>query len=230
MQHPDRRTVLQCIGVNCVGKIWRRRCQVLPSGATLSDKGEHGRMKVQMNRRQFVQTASTAAISGALLSGRATLAEPVRAHSANDRVQVGVIGPGSRGQELIRQLLHLPGVEIAAICDIYDPRFEQVNQLVGKSVPHTKEYQELLGRTGLDAFVIASPLAFHAEHVIAATKTKLPIYGEKSMGFTVDDSQRILKAIEESGTHFQIGHQYRYAPWIVESLARIAKGQIGDVT
>jgi predicted dehydrogenase len=192
-------------------------------------KKEHC-MTLSINRRQFVQSVSSAALSGAVFSGRSILAEPAPAHAANDRVQIGIIGPGSRGQELIRQLLHVPGVEIAAVCDIYDPRFQQVDRLVGKTVPYTKDYEELLARRGLDAIVIASPLPRHAEHVIAATRTGLPIYGEKSMGFTVADTQDILKAVVESKVIYQVGHQYRYAPWIIESVARIKRGEIGDVT
>ena len=81
------------------------------------------------------------------------LAEPAKA----DELRVGVIGPGSRGQELIRQLLHVPGVRIAAVCDIYEPRYAQVNQLVGSDVPHTREYRELLDRKDLDVIYIATP-------------------------------------------------------------------------
>src|ERR1700736_1183240 len=100
------------------------------------------------------------------LDGVRGIAEPATA----DELRVGVIGPGSRGQELIRQLLHVPGVRIAAICDIYEPRFTEVHRWRGETVPATKDYRELLDRKDLDAIVIATPLAHHAEHVLAALK------------------------------------------------------------
>src|SRR6516225_4264219 len=100
-----------------------------------------------------------------------------------EELRVGVSGPGSRGQELIRQLLHVPGVRSAAICDIYEPRYAQVNRLTGAEVFATKDYRELLERKDLDVIYVATPLAHHAEHVLAALKTGRPVYGEKAMGF-----------------------------------------------
>lgn len=182
-------------------------------------------MMKSMNRRQFVQGISTAAVTRAVFRA---VGEPT--HSANDRVQVGVIGPGSRGQELIRQLLHLPGVEITAVCDIYEPRFAQVNKLVGKSVPASKDYRELLARTDIDAVVIASPVSLHAEHVIATVRSGRPVYGEKALGFTPDDCKNIVAEVERSGQVFQIGHEYRYAAWVRESVKRIREGRIGEPT
>lgn len=178
-----------------------------------------------MNRRELLGGASAAWVAMGLESV-AGMAEPARA----DELRVGVIGPGSRGQELIRQLLHVPGVRIAAVCDIYEPRFAQVNQLVGSDVSHTRDYRELLDRKDLDAIYIATPLAHHAEHVLAALKTGRPVYGEKAMGFTPDQCAEIYKAASEPGALFQIGHQYRYAPWVRAAVEKIKQGDIGEPT
>ncbi len=177
-----------------------------------------------MNRREFLQTAALA--SAATLPGFGSQ----RRLSANDRLALGVIGPGSRGQELIRQFLHVPNVEIAAVCDVYEPRFAQVNQIAGKTIPSHKDYRELLARTDLDAIAIASPPSFHAEHVLTAIQSGRPVYGEKILAFTPQDCQAVVDAVEKSGVLFQIGHQYRYAAWITESVARIHAGKIGEPT
>jgi predicted dehydrogenase len=153
-----------------------------------------------------------------------------RAESTDGKFRVGVIGPGSRGQELIRQFLHVPNVEIVAVCDIYEPRFAQVNKLVGKSVPSCKDYRELLARTDLDAIVVATPPAHHADHVIAAVRSGRPVYGEKALGFTPDDCRNIVAEVEKSGQIFQIGHEYRYAAWVQESIKRVHEGHIGEPT
>ena len=178
-----------------------------------------------MNRRELLGGASAAWLAMGL-DGMRGLAETPHA----DELRVGVIGPGSRGQELIRQLLHVPGVRIAAVCDIYEPRYAQVNRLVGNEVPHTKEYGELLGRKDLDAIYIATPLAHHAEHVLAALKTGRPVYGEKALGFTPEHCAEIYKAASQPGALFQIGHQYRYAPWVRAAVEEIRKGKIGEPT
>lgn len=157
-------------------------------------------------------------------------AQPQRPMAANDRINVGMIGPGSRGRELLRQLLRVPGVEIAAVCDVYEPRFAQVDELVGKKVSAYKDYREMLERKDLDAIFVATPPMFHAEYALAAMKSGRPVYGEKTLGFSPEDCYSLVSAVKQSGQIFQIGHQMRYAPWIQEAVKRVHEGRIGEPT
>ena len=176
-------------------------------------------------------TGVRSALGSGLESGLLNPDAPGAQHAAGaGRLRVGVIGPGSRGKELIRQLLRVPDVEIAAVCDVYEPRFAEVNQLVGHPVPNTKDYRELIGRKDLDVIYVATPVAFHAEHVLAALRSGRPVYGEKAMGFTPEQCQEILHEASQPGRMYQVGHQYRYAPWVREALKRVQAGAIGDPT
>ena len=178
-----------------------------------------------MNRREMLGGASAAWLAMGLEGVRGP-AEPAN----TDELRVGMIGPGSRGQELLRQLLHVPGVRIAAVCDIYEPRYAQVNRLVGAEVPNTNDYRELLERKDLDVIYVATPVSLHAEHVLAALKTGRPVYGEKAMGFTPDECREIYAAASKPEALFQIGHQYRYAPWVQAAVDAVKKGKIGEPT
>ena len=176
-----------------------------------------------LNRREFLQAASASAALASSSFSRAAM-------PAVKPVRLGVIGPGSRGQENMRQFLHVPGVTIAAVCDIYPPRYAQVNRLVGAEIPATASYQELLARTDVDAVLIASPVSLHAEHVIAVARSGRPIFSEKALGFTVEDNQKIVDEVLRAKVLFQIGHEYRYAAWVKEAVARVQKGDIGKPT
>jgi predicted dehydrogenase len=175
-----------------------------------------------MNRRDFLQSAAAAAIAYPSLR---SVASP-----APNPVRLGIIGAGSRGQEDLRQFLRVPGVSVEAICDIYPERYGQVNRIAGKEVPHTIDPSELLARDDIDAILIASPVGCHAEHVIAAAKAKKAIYGEKALGFTVEDNHRIVEAVTANKALFQIGHEYRYASWAQEAIRRVHAGEIGTPT
>ncbi len=190
-----------------------------------------------MNRRRLLQGLSFSMLA-AKLSGTSALygqtqelqAKPARPLSANDRIQVGFIGPGSRGQELIRQLLRTPGVDIAAQCDVYEPRFAEVNELVGNKVPAYKDCRGLLDRKDLDVIFIATPPEFHASYSIAAMKTGRPVYCEKTIGFTPEDCSNVVATVRKTGQIYQVGHQMRYASWIVEGVNRVRAGEIGVPT
>lgn len=181
-----------------------------------------------MNRRRFLQGVSAAMVASGIESGFGRAEE--KRVSANDTVSIGVIGPGSRGQELIRQLLRNSGVRIAAVCDVYEPRFAEVDALVGALVPRHRDYREFLDRKDLDAVVVATPLYLHAQHVTAGLESGRAVYGEKSMGFTAADCESIRRTVAKTGKIFQVGHQYRYAPWFQDAVQRVRDHQIGQVT
>jgi predicted dehydrogenase len=187
-----------------------------------------------MNRRDVVQGLSLSMLSSKLWNrpllsqtGAVVQARPI---AANDRINVGFIGPGSRGRELVRQLLRVPGVEIAAVCDVYKPRFAEVNELVGKKISSYSDYRELLQRKDLDAIFIATPPVFHAEIAVAAMESGRPVYGEKTLGFTAEDCNTVVAATRRTGQSFQIGHQLRYASWIQHAIKRVHQGDIGVPT
>jgi predicted dehydrogenase len=161
------------------------------------------------------------------LGGRAWAHVPAK---PTDRLRIGVIGIGSRGQEVTRQLLRVPGVEVAAVCDIYAPRFAQVQHIIGHAVPTHNDYRELIDRKDIDTVVVATPPRLHALHVTTALHSGRPVYGEKVQGFSIEDSRSIVTAAAESKQFFQIGHEYRYAPWFKEGIRRIHAGEIGTVT
>ncbi|MGF7181581.1 Gfo/Idh/MocA family protein [Tunturiibacter psychrotolerans] len=181
-----------------------------------------------MNRRLFVQGLSAATLAAKSMTSIAAMdvADP----AAPAPVRLGIIGPGSRGKELIRNFLRVPGVTIVAAADVYAPRFQELNQLCGYTVASHSDYRALVDRKDLDAIVVATPLSFHAEHVIAALETGRHVYGEKTMAFTVAEVNDVVKKVDAGKQIFQVGHQYRYAPWIRSAIDYVQRGEIGDVT
>ncbi len=144
--------------------------------------------------------------------------------------RLGIIGAGSRGQELIRSFLRVPGVSVAAAADVYEPRFPQLNRLCGNEVDAHKDYRTLLDRKDLNAVIVATPLGLHGEHVIAALSSGHHVYGEKVMAYTIEQANSIVAAASDHKRIYQIGHQYRYSPWIRAAVLRVQQGEIGDVT
>ncbi|HEX2711202.1 MAG TPA: Gfo/Idh/MocA family oxidoreductase [Candidatus Acidoferrales bacterium] len=148
----------------------------------------------------------------------------------SDQVNLGVIGVGSRGQELMRVMLRIEGVRVRGLCDVYEPRFAQGRKVTAEETPIYRDYRRLVEARDLDAILVATPLSLHAEHVIAALESGAHVYGEKSMALTLPECGRIVEVVKRTGKHFQIGLQYHYAPWYREALKRIHAGMIGHVT
>jgi FlaA1/EpsC-like NDP-sugar epimerase len=115
-------------------------------------------------RREFLKQA---AVGGAV----ALISPAVRVLGANDRVRIGMIGAGARGQELLHQVLALPIAQVVAVADAYSRRREEVAALV----PHVgtfDDYGRLLERHDIDAVIVATPLHLHPQHFRAGAMTE----------------------------------------------------------
>src|SRR5258706_15523681 len=111
-----------------------------------------------INRREFLGTAAGAlAALKTQASGEQTASG--RTVAPSDRVNLGIIGPGSRGQALMHAFLRVPGVRFAALCDVYEPRFAQARQITGEQTPTFTDYRRLLEVKDLDAVVVSTPLS-----------------------------------------------------------------------
>jgi predicted dehydrogenase len=179
-----------------------------------------------MNRREFFgRAAGNLAAVSALAS--AANARPV---APSDTINVGVIGPGARGQEVMRNFLRVPGVRFSALCDVYEPRFAQARKVTGEETPAMQDYRALLDRKDVDVVLVATPLGLHEEHVLAVLESARPVYSEKDMALTIEGCDRLYAAVKRTKQTYQFGTQYHFAPWFQEAVARIKAGKIGQVT
>ncbi len=105
------------------------------------------RPEIVANRRNFLKKLAVFAGSSGVLTSMPWWS-PLRADppggSALDRVRLGVIGVGSRGQKLMLHLLQTPGVEIAAVCDDYEPHYKRAIEETGGKAKAFYDYRKLL--------------------------------------------------------------------------------------
>src|SRR5688572_22962342 len=111
-------------------------------------------MSTPGSRRQFLKT--TAALATGALAGRAG-----RAWAANEVLNVACIGAGGRCRALMKSLAAVPGVRLAAVCDIWDVAREEARKLADPRATVWRNYQEVLGRKDIDAVLIGSPDHWH---------------------------------------------------------------------
>lgn len=155
-------------------------------------------------RRYFLQQT---ALAGGLLA----LSPRSFAQSANEQVNIGIIGVGGRGQSLLREFKKLPGVHIAAICD---PDSEQVDK-AAKAAPDARKYadlREVLDSSDIDAVVIASCNHWHCLTAIWAMQAGKHVYVEKPLCNAHWEGVQTARAAAKYGKACQVGTQQRSAP------------------
>lgn len=154
---------------------------------------------------------------------------PAAAFGANDRLTYGVIATGGRGRYLNR-MFQKQGHQCVALCDVYEPYLELAKKESPAGVKTYADYNELLQQSGLDAIVIASPDHQHAPMLMAALDAKKDVYLEKPLSKSLEESQRMIKAVRTSKQIVQIGMQRRSAPALMKAKALVDEGVLGRVT
>ncbi len=174
------------------------------------------------SRRSFI---------GTVASGLATtIAAPNTVLGANDRVRLGIIGPGDRGTQLVREALSQPGVEFVAFSDIYSRRLEDAKKLVPNAATYY-DYRRLLDDKSIDAVLIATPQHLHCEHFVAALDAGKHVYQEKTMAFTVEHAKRMRTAYHKAGKRIvQIGHQACSSGHVTDAFSFASPEKLGKIT
>jgi predicted dehydrogenase len=149
---------------------------------------------------------------------------------SNDRVRLGVIGVGNRGDQLLDALLCHRDAEVACLCDVYEPYLEAAQRKVGGKARLYHDYRQLVEQKDLDAVVIATPDHWHALQFVAACRAGKDVYVEKPLSLTIAEGQKMTAVAAETGRITQVGLHRRSSASIQEAVQLIRGGAIGKVT
>ena len=174
-----------------------------------------------INRREFLGMAA----------GTVALAAFPYSHvvGANNRIRIGIIGAGDRGQQVLKDAVALPDVECVAVADVYSQRHEQVKSFV----PAAESYDDprrLLDRKDIDAVIIATPLHLHAKYFLDSLAAGKDVYCEKTMTWDIPEAVECLRTAQESKQVVQIGLQHESSGELADARRWYQAGLLGKVT
>jgi len=157
-------------------------------------------------------------------------AVPVPVYSANDRIQIGVIGAGARSHELMQALMELPGNAIVGVVDAYQGRIERTKDRVGKHIKVYPDYREMLQDRSIDAVLVVTPDHWHHRMVLDAIAAGKDVYCEKPLTYRCSEGMEIVRAAQASGRIVQVGSQGMSGPIQQKAKEMIKAGKLGQVT
>jgi predicted dehydrogenase len=186
-----------------------------------------------MRRRQFISKTGKGALAGAFSAGIAWPAiRGSRIDSANERVNLALIGCGGRGEILARGFVD-DGAEIVYVCDAHADRMAGMAQLLGelqgKKPQLARDRRTIYDDKDIDGVVIATPHHWHALPMIEAVQAGKDVYLEKPPSLTMWESSKMLEASRKYGRIVQIGTQNRSAPYVHAAREYIESGKLGDI-
>ncbi|HEY1189727.1 MAG TPA: Gfo/Idh/MocA family oxidoreductase [Gemmata sp.] len=175
----------------------------------------------KLTRRDFTTTAAVSA---------ATALSATRVMGANERVRVGFIGLGNRGDQVLSAFLEHKDCDVVAVCDIYQPYLDFASKKIGTNPQQFTDYQKLLAKKDLDAVVIVTPDHWHALMCVEACAAGKDVYVEKPLSLCVAEGRAMVKAARDHKRVVQCGIQRLSSPVCQEAAELIRSGGIGKVT
>lgn len=176
----------------------------------------------KVERRDFLKKTGAGMVAG--------MAYPhSRILGAADRVRVGIIGPGARGAELLKEALAVPNVEIVAAADVYTRRLDQVKTQV-PGIRTFADHRQLLALKDLDAVLVATPLHCHARHFLDTIAAGKDLYCEKTLTWSIEEAEACRDAASKSNRVVTIGLQHQSSGELADAKQWLKDGVVGKIT
>lgn len=140
------------------------------------------------------------------------------------RLRVAVVGCGEAAQ-----IAHLPSLrhladlfEVTALCDVSRTVVERL--AADWNVPTTAvDHREAVALDDVDAVLVSTPDAQHAEVALDAIAARKHVLVEKPLCLTLREADEIADARERAGVVVQVGYMRRYAPAFLEAVEAVAE-------
>ncbi len=186
------------------------------------------------DRRSFIKNVSAA--SAAVAVSSSSFASGFIA--GDDKVRLGVIGTGLRGQNHLELLIKRKDVEIAAICDVDDLMLASAKKLfstAGKALPKiftgdNYAYRKLLAEKNLDAVLIATPWEWHCPMILESIQAGVKyVASEVIVGITLQDHWDVVKAAANAKAHVMMLENVCYRRDVMAIMNMVKQGVFGEL-
>jgi predicted dehydrogenase len=143
-------------------------------------------------------------------------------------VRVALIGSGWIQDFHARGVVAYPGAELVAVANHREESARDLAERYGISQV-TTDWRSLTGRADLDAVVVATPNALHAEQSIAFLEAGKHVLVEKPMAVSVAECDAMIDATARGGASLMVAHCWRFRDEVIAIRDRIGAGELGEV-
>ncbi len=154
-----------------------------------------------------------------------------------DKVRVGFIGLGMRGSGAVKRMSHIDGVEITALCDIYEDRVEKCQEILkeqglpkAKSYAGTKEaWKALCESNDVDLVYICTPWDTHTPMATYAMENDEHAAVEVPAAKTIDECWQLVETSERTKKHCMMLENCCYDFFELLTLNMTRQGYFGEI-
>jgi len=189
------------------------------------------------SRRNFIQQTAGLVGAGLILpplssSGFGILKDRI---VPSDQLTIGAIGINGMGWSDVKAALKVPGVKLAAICDVdQNVIAKRMTEFTALGIDASKvnvysDYRQLLDRKDIDAVIIGTPDHWHAIIMIHAVQAGKDVYVEKPVGNSIMECRAMVDAQKRSSRVVQGGQWQRSQQHFQDAVDFVQSGQLGPI-
>ncbi|MCX6629867.1 MAG: Gfo/Idh/MocA family oxidoreductase [Candidatus Solibacter sp.] len=183
-----------------------------------------------VSRREFVKAAGVVSAVAAAIPAVHGAPAIQKVRAANDQVQFGIIGTGSRGQYLLKHLKGIDNGRCVAACDINPESLKKGVDYIGSNPKQYKDYRELLASKEVEAVFVTTPLFVHFPVTKDALMAGKHVFCEKCLVFKPEEVHALRALhLEHPKQVLQTGLQRRYSQFYQTVKQMVDKGILGRV-
>jgi predicted dehydrogenase len=143
-------------------------------------------------------------------------------------VNIGIVGAGYWGPNLIRNFRALSDSNVVKICDRDEERLKHMKTICS-SVDITQNYEDLVHDENIDAIVIATPVFTHHKLAKMSLEAGKHTFIEKPMASSVEECRELNEIADANSLVLMVGHTFVYTATVRKIKEIIDSGDIGDV-
>ena len=186
-------------------------------------------LKTRQTRRQFLNRTAVLGVGTVAMS----ITRRTHAAEANNKIVLGIIGPGGMGTNLLKSFAAQPDVAVAWVCDPDSERAakaaQTAEQISGKRPKTEKDLRRVLEDKSVDAVIIATPDHWHAPATILACEAGKHVYVEKPCSHNIREGRLMIQAARRHRRVVQAGTQSRGTLHVRRAMDLLHGGAIGEV-
>ncbi len=185
-------------------------------------------------RRNFLNTSAKAAVATGLATTFPweSFAQAKSLISANEKINVGVIGINGMGWSDLTSISKIPEVNVIGLCDVDDNVLNYRKYELAKNGIQTKtyaDYRKMLENKDIDVIVIGTPDHWHCLQMVEACEAGKDVYVEKPVGNSIEECNAMVAAQKKYNRAVQAGQWQRSVPHFVDALNFIKSGKLGKI-
>lgn len=143
------------------------------------------------------------------------------------QLKVGLAGLGAASRQVAPGFFRVPGVTFTAVADVRKDEVAQWERKFGVEGFHS--VGDMAKQGDVDVVYIATPNHLHADHSLSVAEQGKHVICEKPMAITMEESHKMVEAVEKNGVRYIQGHSKIYRPSIRKMGEVIASGRLGPV-